>query len=162
MTKKVYTEDEKKELGIFWGRFVLWVLFGLVIPVCFIAYRFQLFQKVSTLNIGGWGLLVGVIVLVFCIVLLKYVLNTKKWAYWKQIVKGVAVLLLPLGFVIYALYCCRNTIDQLIQVLGCCLLSWAVAIVVNPMPEWAYNQSKGETADAMELAFKRYDEKKEK
>lgn len=140
-------EDKKeidKEKLYFWIRFVVWIITSLVIPVVFINYRYGLFYQINKVALSGWALLVGIIFLVFGVILIRYVLHARKYSYFKQIIKGVVCLILPLSFVIYCLYCSRETIEQLIQVLCVCTLSWTVAIAVNPMPKWTYEQSKGE------------------
>lgn len=137
-------EEKNKEKMWFWIRFAIWCVCSLVIPIGFINYRYQLFSKVTKVSVSGWILLVGVIVFVFSIILVRYVLHSRKYSYFKQIIKGCVTLILPLLFVIYCLYWARDTIDQLIQVLCVCCLSWVIAIAVNPMPKWTYDQSKGE------------------
>ena len=156
-------KEEKKKLDIdspqvFWTRFILWVVFSLVIPILFVNYRYGLFSKISGIALSGWGTLVGIIVFVFCCVFLRYILHSKTYAFYKQIIKGCLYLVAPCCFVLWVLYCSRNTIDQLIQVLACCTLSWAVAICVNPMPRWVYMQSRGETENLIDLVL----EKREK
>ena len=141
-------EEKKKEIDkvklYFWIRFTVWIITSLVIPVVFINYRYGLFHQINKIALSGWALLVGIIFLVFGVILIRYVMHARKYSYFKQIIKGVVCLILPLSFVIYALYCSRETIEQLIQVLCVCCLSWTVAIAVNPMPKWTYEQSRGE------------------
>lgn len=153
-------EVKKKEKQIFWTRFAIWILFSLVAPIGFINYRYNLFGKVSKVSLSGWFLLVGVILFVFTIILIRYVLHSRKYSYAKQIIKGVITLILPLLFVIYCLYCAKNTIEQLIQVLSFCTLSWCVAICVNPMPKWTYNQSKGEQEEFINYVLDKRVERK--
>lgn len=158
--------EEKKEINkekaYFWARFVAWIIFSLVIPILFINYRYGLFKQVSSVSLSGWCLLVGVIFFVFAIILVRYVLHSRKYSYFKQIVKGVVCLILPLGFVIYCLYCARDTIEQLIQVLCICCLSWTIAICVNPMPKWTYEQSKGEQEEFINYVLDKRVENKSK
>lgn len=141
-------ENEKKEIDkekmYFWVRFATWIICSLIIPICFINYRYGLFYQVNKIALSGWALLVGIIFFVFSVILIRYVLHSRKYSYFKQIIKGVVCLILPLSFVIYCLWCARETIEQLIQVLCVCCLSWTIAIAVNPMPKWTYEQSKGE------------------
>ena len=158
-------EEKKKEIDknklYFWIRFGVWVLCSLVIPIGFINYRYELFTRVSKVSVSGWLLLIGVIVFVFSIILVRYILHSKKYSYFKQIIKGAVGLILPLGFIIYCLYCSRETIEQLIQVLCVCCLSWTVAIAVNPMPKWTYEQSKGEQEEFINYVLdKRVDKNK--
>lgn len=155
-------EEKKidKQKLYFWIRFAVWIITSLVIPIAFINYRYELFTKVSKVSLSGWCLLVGVIVFVFSIILVRYVLHSKKYSYLKQIIKGAVGLILPLCFVIYCLYCSRETIEQLIQVLSLCCLSWTVAIAVNPMPKWTYEQSKGEQEEFINYVLDKRIEKK--
>lgn len=152
---------DKKQKQKFWIRFVLWVASCLT-PVVFITWRYGLFSKVTKVSISGWALLCGAILFIFLAVFLSFLLKVKKWAYWKQVVKGVMFLILPLCICLYGLYCAKDTIDQLMQVIGCCILCWIIAIAVNPMPQWTYNISKGETADVLDYALDRREKKKNK
>ncbi len=153
---------ENKEKLYFWIRFIAWITCSLIIPITFINFRYGLFRQVSKVSVSGWCLFVGVIFFVFSIILVRYVLHSKKYSYLKQILKGVVSLILPLGFVIYCLYCSRDTIEQLIQVLCVCCLSWTVAIFVNPMPKWTYDQSKGEQEEFLNYFLDKRVENKKK
>lgn len=133
--------------AIFWYRFIAWTFFSVIAPVLFINYKYHIFEQVSSLSLSGWGMLIGLIAFVFVFILLRYILHSKKYAFYKQVIKGCCYLLLPLGFVIYCLYISRNAIDNLINVLCFCMLSWLIAICVNPMPKRTYEQTKGETSD---------------
>lgn len=158
--------EDKKEIDktklYFWIKFVVWILTSLVIPILFINYRYGLFYQINKVALSGWALLVGVIIFVFSIILVRYVLHSRKYSYLKQIIKGVVCLILPLCFVIYCLYCSRETIEQLIQVLCLCTFSWSVAIAVNPMPKWTYEQSKGEQEEFINYVLDKRVDKKSK
>ena len=41
------------------------------------------------------------------------------------------------------------------------IISETIAIPINPMPKWVYEQSKGEAQDTIDYFFKKYDERKE-
>lgn len=153
-------EVKNKDKQIFWTRFAIWILFSLVAPIGFINYRYNLFGKVSKVSLSGWLLLVGVILFVFTIILIRYVLHSHKYSYARQVIKGAITLILPLLFVIYCLYCAKDTIEQLIQVLSFCTLSWCVAICVNPMPKWTYEQSKGEQEEFINYVLDKRVERK--
>ena len=156
-------EEKKKEIDkvklYFWIRFTVWIITSLVIPVVFINYRYGLFYQINKVALSGWALLVGIIFLVFSVILIRYILHSRKYSYFKQIIKGAVCLILPLGFVIYCLWCSKETIEQLIQVLCVCCLSWTVAIAVNPMPKWTYEQSRGEQEEFINYVLDRRIEK---
>ena len=141
-------------------RFVLWNIFAWFIPISFIIFRFNLFQKVSHINLNGGIVLCAIIFFVFLIVFLRYILRSKKYTYYKQIIKGVVFLILPLALVFICLYYARDMIDRLLQVMGCLLLSETIAICVNPMEQWAYIQSQGEYENAMDYLLAKREQKK--
>ena len=57
----------------FWTRISLYAFIGLIIPIVFLIWRFQLFKKVSTsgIAVGGWGVIVFIIFVVFFSSMLK-------------------------------------------------------------------------------------------
>ena len=150
------------EKNMFILRVVLWNIFGWVIPIGFIIYRFNLFQKVSQINLNGGIILCAIIFFIFLIVLLSYIIKSKKYSYIKQILKGVIFLIIPLALVFICLYYARNMIDRLLQIVGCLLISETIAIVVNPMEEWTYEQSKGEEENFINYVLAKREEKKNK
>lgn len=160
MEKKELTIEEKKERNIFVIRVCLYVLFGLILPSAFIVWRYDLFKVVSKVNIGGWSLVLGLIILIFSIITLRYILHNKEYSYVKQIIKGVCYLILPLLFAIYVLYSVRETINQLIQVLGFITISETLAIIVNPLEEWAYKKSLGQQETFINYVFDKREQKK--
>jgi len=141
-------------------RFILWNIFAWFIPIAFIIFRFNLFQKVSHINLNGGIVLCAIIFFVFLIVFLRYILRSKKYTYYKQIIKGVVFLILPLALVFICLYYARDMIDRLLQVMGCLLLSETIAICVNPMEQWAYIQSQGEYENAIDYLLAKREQKK--
>lgn len=141
-------------------RVILWNIFGWVVPIAFIIYRFNLFQKVSQINLNGGIILCAIIFFIFLIVLLSYIIKSKKYSYMKQILKGVIFLIIPLALVFICLYYARNMVDRLLQVVGCLLISETIAICVNPMEAWTYEQSKGEEENFINYVLAKREEKK--
>ena len=153
--------DEKKAKKIFIVRVCLYILFGLILPSAFIIWRYDLFKTVSKVNLSGWAIVLGIIVLTFTIITLRYILHAKKYSYTKQIIKGVCSIILPLLFIIFVLYSARNTIDQLLQVLGCVTICETIAIVINPLEKWAYKQSLGEQENFLNYVLDKREQKKD-
>lgn len=145
---------------IFIIRFILWNIFSWLIPVGFITYRFDLFQKVSRINLNGGIVLCAIILFVFVIILLKHLLQSRKYSYYKQLLKGAIFLILPLALVFICLYYARDMIDRLLQVVGCLLVSETIAVCVNPMEEWTYIQSKGECESVIDYFVSKRNQKK--
>ena len=135
---------ENKEKKIFIIRVVLWSLFSCVIPVAFIGWRYNLFSKIGKIQLTGWGLIAIIIIIVFVYVLMKYIkAGFVEWSMTKQIVNGIIKVLIPLGTLLALCIGLRSSIDIFIQALTCVLLSEAIAIPINPFPEWVWKKSKG-------------------
>lgn len=149
------TEEEKKTSfatwleehpkAVFWIRFVLWTLCACVFPFMFIVWRFELFQSISKMQIGGWGIIAILIVAVFIFSILKYVklALSAKYSLVGQILGGFCKVILPLLVILCVLYSVRDNVNAMIQALGCVILCEAVAIPLNPLPKWVYDQQKG-------------------
>lgn len=146
-------EKEKKSLTeiinehpklVFWTRFVLWTLLACVLPVVFIAWRFELFNPSNRISLGGWGIVAIVIVVIFIIVLASYLRNgmNKSNVLLVQCISGFVKLVLPLLVFLGILYVLRNSIDRMMQALGCTILCELIALPVNPMPQWVLEQQK--------------------
>lgn len=165
MAKKEKTPEQiekEKELKIFWVRAILWSMFACFIPVGFIGWRYDLFKKVGSLQLSGWGLIAIVIIFALLYVVVKYIrAGLVEWSMTKQIVNGVVKVLLPLGAVLAVAIAIRNSLDVFIQALSCVLMSEVVAIPINPFPEWVWEKSKGRFEGMVELVADKFYNKKE-
>ena len=148
---------ENKKL--FWTRFCLWVLFACVLPFAFIVWRFDLFVSVSKMQIGGWGMIAIIIVCVFAFTLARYVkAGMIKWSMTKQIISGVVKVIIPFVCLFLMLNAIKDNVDIFLQALAVVIGCEAIAIPINPMPEWVYIQSKGQTEDTIDYFLKRQSE----
>ena len=151
-------EATKKSLGtvidehpktVFWSRFVSWAMFACVLPFTFIVWRFKLFGKISSLQIGGWGIIAILIVAIFVFSIIRYIKLAFKGRYslTGQILSGVCKIILPLVVFMIMLTALRNSIDLMLQALGCVIACEVIALPLNPLPKWAYDMQK-ETRDS--------------
>ena len=158
--------------SVFWTRFILWSLFACALPFGFIVWRFNLFQKIAKVQIGGWGIVAIVLVALFAITIIRYIrmaINAKHTLIG-QILGGFVKIIIPLLVALAILYSVRDNVNLMIQVLGCVTICEAIAIPLNPLPKWAYEAQKDvreeerkETADyILDGFFKRQDELKKK
>ena len=158
-------EETKKQLTpkqIFAIRMVCWVLCALIIPVAFIIFRYDLFTKISKVQFGGWGMIAILIIFTFVIVLGNYLKGGfKKYSMVGQIINGAVKVVLPLVALYFILVNIKDSIDLFLQALAVVIISETIAIPINPMPKWVYEQSKGEAQDTIDYFFKKYDERKE-
>lgn len=168
-------EAKKKSLGeiidehpktVFWTRFCSWTMFACVLPFLFIVWRFKLFGKISSIQIGGWGIIAILIVAIFIFTVIRYIKLAFKGTYslLGQILTGVCKVLLPLIAMMAILYGLRNSIDLMLQALGCVIACETIAIPLNPLPKWAHDMQKevreGERKDTVDYLLTEFFKKK--
>lgn len=146
------TDEQKKERAKFIARAAAWGMFSCILPVIFIGWRYDLFgKKSSSLSLTGWGMFAIVIIAVFVYVLVKYIrAGFPEWSMTRQIISGVVKILLPIGAILALCAGIRVNIDYFIQALGCVLICEAIAIPINPFPEWVWNKSQGRFESAVD------------
>lgn len=125
----------KKE---FWYRFSVYILFGLLIPATFLIWRFKLFEKVSKVSVGGWGIVAVIFVAIFFISMLKAIRKGMPFSITTQIIEGFCKLIIPLIIACTCIYFMQDLMKEMYQFLLVLILSETVAIVVNPIPQWAH------------------------
>lgn len=124
----------------FWIRFALWVVFAVVVPVAFLAWRYGLFstREGSETSMTGWGIVAIIIIAVF---LLKLLNEAKKGlpegSMLAQCLDGYKWEI-PLVLIIFMLENIKNNVDALEETLIVLAVSEAIAIPINPMRRWAY------------------------
>lgn len=125
----------KKE---FWYRFSIYILFGLLIPAGFLIWRFKLFEKVSKVSIGGWGIVAVIFVAVFFISMLKAIRKGMPFSITTQIIEGLCKLIIPLIIACTCIYFMQDLMKEMYQFLLVLIVCETIAIVVNPIPQWAH------------------------
>lgn len=151
--------QEKKK---FVARAVAWAVFACGLPVAFIGWRYDLFRSAGELQFSGWGMIAIVIVLVFLIVVVKYVKALfTEWSMTKQIISGVLKIILPLGALLALCVGIRSNLDYFIQALSCVIICEAMAIPMNPFPELIYKKTEGRYDSMTDYAAAKIGEKRE-
>lgn len=155
---------EKKSLGqiieehprtIFWVRFILWLSFAGVLPFAFIVWRFELFHTISKIHIGGWGIILVLLVAFIVFTIIKYVklALSGRYSFIGQCLGGFCKIIIPLATFLLILRSAQNSIDMLIQAVGCTLLCELTAIPLNPLPKWAYDCQKNVRVEERKETF---------
>lgn len=159
--EKVLTEEEqkKKSKKVFALQLALFLAFCLVIPVIYFAIRFNLFTQITKTQIGLWGVILIIIIFAIVVVLIKFYLAglKTKWTLLKQIVEGLVKLILPLIVVQALLILMKNDIDKLVECMWVFLPCELVAIVVNPLPKWCFDNNVDGLGEITDKVFKRGD-----
>lgn len=131
----------KKE---FIARITMYALFGVIAPVGFLVWRFGLFQKVSSISIGGWGLVAIVLVAVFFIRFFKALKSGLPFSMLTQILDGLCKQIIPLIALTFCVYYLNDFTTEVFQFLCVLIVTRAAAIVFNPLPQWAHENKIGE------------------
>lgn len=135
----------------FWLKFALWAICACVIPCAFIIWRFDLFTQ-GEQKLSAWAILIALLVGVFAIAVLRYVdKGIKEWSMTKQVVMGIAKVIIPLlvaYFIAWELQkkieACAIDLTNLLHALAVTIACELVAIPLNPFPKLIHEQSKGE------------------
>ena len=131
--------NDKKAL--FWTRFGIYVLFQIVVPITFLVWRFKLFQKISTVSIGGWGIVVIILVTAFFVSMIKYVKKGLPFSFLTQCLNGIMKTIIPLIAVAFILNWLKGSINELSQFVIVYILCQIVAIPANPFPKWIHDNN---------------------
>lgn len=134
-------ETKQHKRLIFWIRLIGFILIGGLIPFIYLVIRFNLFSKLSTLNIGGWGIIAIIFIAVFIITMLKIVKKGMQFSFATKCINGIIKVIMPLGIFLVIIYFMKDYIDELFNFIVIVLCCEMIAIPLNPLPEWA-NQSK--------------------
>lgn len=135
---------EKHPKAFFWIRLGLWLTFAGLIPFTFIALRFKLFQKISKLQFGGWGVIAIIILALVAFTVIKYIklAFSNRYSLIAQILTGFCKIIIPLLAFWAILISTRDNTMVMIKVMGVVIVSEAIAIPLNPLPKWAYEMQK--------------------
>ena len=122
----------------FWIRLPIYALFLFIIPAAFLIIRFKLFQKISSISIGGWGIVTIMLVAFGFMKMMKEVRKGLPFCYLNQIVTGLYKTIVPLLALTFIIYLGKDSVNHILQFLCVLVPSEFIAILVNPIPRWAY------------------------
>ena len=132
--------SEKQKFSI---RMTLFLLFSLIIPSVYLIIKFDLFHATERLKIGIAEIIIIAIFIGVLTVLIKYYIDGLKTKYsmLKQILQGIIKLILPLGLFLLIIIFMQNNIDIIKQALYILIPCEFIAIIVNPLPKWCFDNN---------------------
>lgn len=136
----------KKE---FWIRLFFYIIFGGIIPFVFLVWRFDLFSKVNSVSIGGWGIVAITFIGIFFIKLMKSVKKGLPFSYATQIIEGICKVIIPLLIAAFCCYYLEDLMYQVFQFICVLIVSETIAILVNPIPQWAHDNKISEEQQSL-------------
>lgn len=155
----------KKELIT---RLSLFLLFSLVAPLTYISIRCKLFSVKKSISV--WFIIIIGIVLAVVSLIIKYYLDGMKTKYsiLKQILEGTIKIILPIAFVLVAIVWFKSklewiidNVNLMIEILGVVLGCEIIAVVVNPLPKWAFENNVDGLVQITDKLFHKEENKEE-
>lgn len=138
-------EENKKK---FITQLVIFLIFSLIAPIIYITIRFDLVN--TTKNISLWGLVIILLVIGVSAFLIKYYLDgvKTKYSFLKKFLTGFVKVIIPLGIALAITIFIYLKADEIMSqmatfieaisvIIGCEL----IAIVINPLPKWAFDNN---------------------
>ena len=133
--EEIEKKEKQKKTRIFLARFFGYIVIGLLIPVGFLIWKFDLFQTESHRTFGGWGVVTVIFTTIFLIYLCKQAEFSVDSQVGRQTLRAIRKVLFPLFCVTFCLFAVRNFIDELIQFFIVITVCEPIAYVINPFPQ---------------------------
>lgn len=140
-----------KEQKTFITKVILFVLFGALLPLAFVMWRYGCFTD-GGFTMAGWGWIAAMVIFFFMLYVMNQLRKTLPWSYFSQIVTGMMKVILPLTLVYVLVWNLQDSIDYFLQSLAAIIVCECVAICVNPFPKWRHDH-KIEERDGTIKAF---------
>lgn len=123
---------------IFIIRLSLYILIGLVAPIGFLAWKFQLFSKVTKISFSIWGFIAIFVIAVFILKLFNGLRKGMKPCIWKQVIDVICKITIPLVLVTIAFEWLSGFSSEFVQFLVVLTICESTGGVVNPLPQWRF------------------------
>lgn len=136
----------KKKLSpraVFAIRLTAFILFAFVLPIGHILGKYKPFNYTESLSVGFAGIVIVAILLVGLKFLVEFYLNGVKTKYSlaKQIISGLAKIIVPMCAIVGLVIVLSKFTEQLLDIAMVLIPCECVAIVVNPLPKWAFDNN---------------------
>lgn len=143
-------------------RLIAFLMAALVLPCIYLVIRFNLFK--SKMAISIWGIIIiGLILIVVSAMIKFYLAGMKtKWSYLKQILEGFIKVILPILFILVVVVWAKTKLQWLIDNINlfieaiCVILGFeTVAIIINPLSKWAFDNNVDGIVSIADKIFKK-------
>jgi hypothetical protein len=141
-------------------RLFSWLSIAFVAPITFMLIRFEMFEKVTNVSVGGWGLIFILFITIFIIYALRMIEEGFVVGVVKQSIRGVRKIILPLIMLILGLYWLKDCLPQLMEFLIFIVICETVALPINPLPSWLFEKGIEVSAFKIKSIFDYLKEKK--
>ena len=140
-------EEKKMTKAELWTRISLYFLTGMVIPFAFLVWRFELFSKTDSVQVGLWGVVAICLVFFFFAKTIKIVRKGLEESTLTQCLDTLTSLSFPLLIALFVVWYMKDFMDQLFQFLFVCFVCETIAGMINPLPRWLREHPASGQAD---------------
>lgn len=143
-------------------RLTAFLMVALVLPCIYLAIRFNLFN--SKMAISIWGIIIIGLILIIVSAMIKFYLAgmKTKWSFFKQILEGFIKVILPILFILVVVVWAKTKLQWLIDNINlfieaiCVILGFeTIAIIINPLSKWAFDNNVDGIVSIADKIFKK-------
>jgi hypothetical protein len=138
---------------IFAIRLTLYIILGLILPIGFLAWRFELFSKVTKISFSVWGLIAIITTIVFVLGLFNGLRKGMKFGLAKQVTDTICKVTIPLVIVTVAFDWMSSFSKEFVQFLIVLVICETAAGSVNPIPQWCFENNIEQTGNIFKKMF---------
>lgn len=168
---------DKQQKTKFWILMTLFVMFSLIIPITYLSIRFSLFSVVEfkAIRVSFWAIFLVLLILIILIVMIKYYLSglKTKYSFFKKLLTGLVKFIIPLVMIILCVFLLKGKMleianatsemvepirigfNRVLEALSIITISELVAICVNPLPKWAFDNNVDGLGQIADKVFKK-------
>ena len=141
----------------FWIRFATMSAVGILTPILYLLIRYNLFQRELKITLGLMGVVALAFICLAFIVLIRYYVSgmKTKYSWFKQLLDGFSKLIIPIIVFVAVMYVGKHYTAQLIEFCWVLIPCELVAIAVNPLPKWAFDNNVEGLSEITEKIFSR-------
>lgn len=142
---------------VFVLRAIFFTLFACIIPFVFIAWRYSIFnvKENPRISLTGWGFVGVIIVFFFIRYLIMVIKKSIPHSLLAQVVNGFIKVLMPLILVYVVIGALESGLYLFKQALVITIISEAIAIVINPFPQYMYEKGIEDVEGLLDIVLKR-------
>lgn len=144
---------------VFAARLSLYILFGLILPITFLSWRFKLFSKVTQVSFSVWGLIAIITAVIFILKLFNGLRRGLKHGIVKQVSDTICKVTIPLLILLLVFDGMSDFSKEFIQFLVVLIICETIAGFINPLPQWCFENGIEQTENILSKIFIRKEKK---
>lgn len=134
-------------------RLILFIVVGLLLPLGFLAWRFELFNEVTKVSFSVWGLVAIITVIVFSLKLFDGLRKGLKPGLIKQIIDTVCNVTIPIIIFVVVFDWMSDFAKEFVEFLIFLVICETAAGIIDPLPIWSFENNLEFTGSIFEKIF---------